>query len=291
MKHLDVKRAKEEVSRIVKCSYCGKEIYLPFKCPYCGQYFCAEHRLPENHNCPEIWRAKAPKREVVARPSQEVTYSYPLTYQTQVSREKAIFFSLTELKHIAIGTLLVFMVGLSPCISQFIFYGTITPKELIIFIVLALILSVSFLLHELAHKIVAQIQGLWAEFRLIFFGALLTLISIFTPFFKIISPGAVVMAGLSKIDEVGKTAFAGPLTNMIIATFLIPLLNFGSLGIFSLAAAYGAWINSFMAFFNLIPFGIMDGLKVLLWDKRVWAAAFVISIILMVYTGMIFFRV
>ena len=25
---------------------------LPFKCPYCGKYFCIEHRLPENHNCP-----------------------------------------------------------------------------------------------------------------------------------------------------------------------------------------------------------------------------------------------
>ena len=277
MKHLDVKRAKEEVSRIVKCSYCGKEIYLPFKCPYCGQYFCAEHRLPENHNCPEIWRAKAPKREVVARSSQEVTYSYPLTYQTQVSREKAIFFSLTELKHIAIGILLVFMVGFSPyfylrCMETALTLGTV--------------LAFSFILHELAHKITAQIEGLWAEFRLIFSGALLTLISIFTPPFfpKIISPGAVIMAGISTTNKVGKTALAGPLTNLAIAAILVPFINLPTP--WYLVVALGAWINSFMAFFNLIPFGVMDGLKVLLWDKRVWAAAFVISIILMVYTGM-----
>ena len=278
MKHLDVKRAKEEVSRIVKCSYCGKEIYLPFKCPYCGQYFCAEHRLPENHNCPEIWRAKAPKREVVARSSQEVTYSYPLTYQRQVSREKAIFFSLTELKHIAIGTLLVFMVGLSPYIYE--------GRSIQAFIILGLVLSASFVLHELAHKVAAQLQGLWAEFRLMLFGALLTLISIFIPFFKIISPGAVVIAGLSSIDKIGKTAFAGPFTNMLIAVILAPLTSFPLPPYLLLVVAFGAWINSFMAFFNLIPFGVMDGLKVLLWDKRVWAAAFVISIILMVYTGM-----
>ena len=35
-----------------KCEQCGKEIALPFKCNYCGHYFCVEHRLPENHNCP-----------------------------------------------------------------------------------------------------------------------------------------------------------------------------------------------------------------------------------------------
>ena len=273
------------MSRIVKCSYCGKEIYLPFKCPYCGQYFCAEHRLPENHACPEIWRAKAPKREIVARSSQEVAYSYPLTYQTQVSRGKTIFFSLTELKHIAIGVLLVFMVGLSPCI-----YSIRSFKGLGVFVVLGLILSASFILHELAHKIVAQIQGLWAEFRLMMFGALLTLISIFTPFFKIISPGAVVIAGFSTMEKVGKTALAGPLTNILIAAVLIPFMSFPLPSYFPLAVVYyGAWINSFMAFFNLIPFGVMDGLKVMLWNKGVWITVFTISIALMIYTGLFIF--
>lgn len=271
------------MSRIVKCSYCGEEVYLPFKCPYCGQYFCAEHRLPENHNCPELWRAKAPRKEIVARPSppQEAAYSHPLTYQAQVSREKVIFFSLTELKHIIIGTLLVFLVGLSPYLYKRLL-GTFT--------ILGIVLSISFILHELAHKVAAQLQGLWAEFRLMLHGALLTLMSIFTPFFKIISPGAVVIAGLSSIDKVGKTALAGPLTNIMIAIILAPLLNFEIFGIFGVAVAYGAWINSFMAFFNLIPFGVMDGLKVLLWDKRMWALTFAISIILMIYTGYIGMR-
>jgi len=36
-----------------KCEYCGKEVELPFKCNFCGNYFCLEHRLPENHNCPD----------------------------------------------------------------------------------------------------------------------------------------------------------------------------------------------------------------------------------------------
>jgi len=35
-----------------KCERCQKEVELPFKCNFCGHYFCLEHRLPENHNCP-----------------------------------------------------------------------------------------------------------------------------------------------------------------------------------------------------------------------------------------------
>jgi len=39
---------------MAKCEYCGKEVDLPFKCPFCGHYFCIEHRLPENHDCPNL---------------------------------------------------------------------------------------------------------------------------------------------------------------------------------------------------------------------------------------------
>lgn len=36
---------------MARCEYCGKEVYLPYKCKYCGGIFCAEHHLPENHDC------------------------------------------------------------------------------------------------------------------------------------------------------------------------------------------------------------------------------------------------
>ena len=36
---------------MARCDVCGKEVTLPFRCKYCGGTFCAEHRLPENHNC------------------------------------------------------------------------------------------------------------------------------------------------------------------------------------------------------------------------------------------------
>jgi hypothetical protein len=35
----------------LQCEICGKEDALTFHCNYCGGYFCAEHHLPETHNC------------------------------------------------------------------------------------------------------------------------------------------------------------------------------------------------------------------------------------------------
>lgn len=56
---------------MVNCSFCGRKIegYSFWRCHYCGEYFCGEHRLPENHNCigvPRDWdtyREERAKRE------------------------------------------------------------------------------------------------------------------------------------------------------------------------------------------------------------------------------------
>ena len=37
-----------------ECEKCGIKDALVFHCNYCGGYFCAEHHLPESHNCPRI---------------------------------------------------------------------------------------------------------------------------------------------------------------------------------------------------------------------------------------------
>ena len=38
----------------MKCQLCKEEVFLPYKCSYCGQYFCDDHRLPEQHQCPGL---------------------------------------------------------------------------------------------------------------------------------------------------------------------------------------------------------------------------------------------
>jgi Zn-dependent protease len=263
----------------MKCQKCGKEIFLPFRCPYCGGYFCAEHRLPENHDCPRIELARAPKREtkpIIAQ--KQKPYEYTISYSPRFQAKK-FQFSQKELKHLTVGALLVMGVGIS-FIPQILGLSVLTRPEILLS--LAIIFTPAFLLHEIAHKLSAQRYGLWAEFRLTLFGALITLLSMIPfAFFKIISPGAVMIAGTITRKQAGKTALAGPLTNITLSTVFTPVA-IGTSGTIAIITGFGAWINAIIAIFNLIPFSIMDGLKVFRWNKVAWILAFAASLILTV---------
>lgn len=261
----------------MKCQKCGKDFFLPFRCPYCGGYFCSEHRLPENHDCPRMELARAPKKETrLTIVQKQKPYEYTITYSPRLP-SKIFWFSRRELTHLTIGALLVMGVGLS-FIPQILGPPELTRPEILLG--LAIIFTFAFLIHEIAHKLSAQRYGLWAEFRLTLFGALLTLVSMLPfPFFKIISPGAVMITGAITKKEAGKTALAGPLTNITLST-LFTAVAVSAYGTIYIIAVFGAWINSIIALFNLIPFGIMDGFKVLRWNKAAWVLAFAASLIL-----------
>lgn len=201
-------------------------------------------------------------------------YEYTVTYTPFGIKPKRFWFSQTELKHLTLSALLVMGVGL----SWVLLLGWNFPPEILI--IMALVFTFVFFSHEIVHKIVAQHYGLWAEFRLTLFGALITLLSIFSPF-KIVSPGAVMIAGTSSKATVGKTAVAGPLTNIVFCavsfafTFFLPRFSD-----FFVVAVFSAAFNAFIAVLNLIPIGILDGRKVFEWNKIVWAAVFSCSIAL-----------
>jgi len=241
----------------MKSQKCGTETFLPFRCPYCGGYFCIDHRLPENHECPKIITSRAPAEEewVQARETWKPLY-YTITYIPIETAKPKIHFSVKEITHLAVAALLVLGIGISLGTSQEVIQKIGGIPTLFAFAVLVM---ASFLIHELAHKITAQKSGLWAEFRIMLFGLILTAISIVLPLFKIISPGAVVVSGLTSKRNLGKISIAGPLTNILLSigflftAFLTPINNF--LYLFRLSFAINAWI----AFINLIPFGTLDG--------------------------------
>ena len=39
-----------------KCDVCGEEVSMPYHCRHCGGTYCAEHRLPESHDCTGLER-------------------------------------------------------------------------------------------------------------------------------------------------------------------------------------------------------------------------------------------
>ena len=163
--------------------------------------------------------------------------------------------SKTELLHLTVATILVTAVGLS--LNG---YRHFSWQFLAIFIS-------AFLVHELAHKFLAQYYGSWAEFRAQISGLLITAISALPIMpFKFIAPGAV-MVGLSDRDKFGRVALIGPLTNLVMGfSFLLMSLFYSSSPYFAIGASFNGWI----ALFNLIPFGVLDGQKILDWNKLVW---------------------
>jgi Zn-dependent protease len=230
--------------------------------------------------------ARAPKKEtqpiiVQKQKPYEYTISYSPRFQATTFR-----FSRKELKHLTVGALLVMGVGIS-FIPQIPGFSVLVTPEILLS--LAIIFTFAFLLHEIAHKLSAQHYGLWAEFRLTLFGALITLLSMLPfAFFKIISPGAVMIAGSITRKQAGKTALSGPLTNITLSTIFIVVIISTS-NIVQIIAVFGALINAIIAIFNLIPFSIMDGLKVFRWNKVVWALIFTASLILTVVSYYYFY--
>jgi Zn-dependent protease len=261
----------------LKCERCGVEVDLPFQCTYCERYYCPAHRLPENHECSETWRMRAIRS---ARTSvAPVQVAYDAQSVLMHPRTLSVRFGGTETKHLIVGTALVTAAGVS------FFRNDPFTAGVLGLVIASILFSLGFILHELAHKYVAQSCGLWAEFRLNMMGVMLTALSIVSPL-KFIAPGAVVISGFADKDRMGKTAFAGPVVNVIITAALLIVMPLFTRDI-SFALLAGAAINAFLALFNLIPFSVFDGLKVFRWNKQYWAALFLVSLALMVYTNFV----
>ncbi len=174
---------------------------------------------------------------------------------TSLLRAIKIKSSKTELLHLLVATLIVTAVGLS--LSG---YRHISWQFLVIFIS-------AFLVHEFAHKFLAQYYGSWAEFRAQMYGLIITAISALPIIpFKFIAPGAV-MVGLSDRNKFGRVALVGPLTNLVMGfSFLMSAYLYPHYSYLYAGASFNAWI----AMFNLLPFGVLDGQKIFDWNKIAW---------------------
>lgn len=263
----------------MRCQYCGSETALPFKCPFCGRYFCAEHRLPELHACQNISRVITCVESGVVGVREIKKGNYSRRFFRWIWTLP--HFSKIEIIHLALGVLVVALVGLS--------IGEYFHVNLLSLLYVVVIFILTFLLHEIAHKVVAEHYGLWAEFRLSPLGVILTVASIFLPVVKIVSPGAVVISGEADKGVVGRVSLSGPLTNMLLSIeFLILSLIVGYPPL-KMIFTWGFIVNAFVSFFNLIPFSILDGRKIHWWNKYIWVLSFMISLILMIIAVIITF--
>lgn len=166
------------------------------------------------------------------------------------------------------------------------------PSEYALFVrwfVLSLVtVGVGFLLHELAHKVVAVRFGQTAAFRADY-GMLGLAVVAALAGFLFAAPGAVVHSGYVTERENGLIAVAGPITNVVLAVLFAPVFFIAARGGFLWSVGQiGLIVNAGLAVFNMIPFGPLDGRKVVDWSVIVFglvllgclfvgAAAFVVA--------------
>ena len=157
-------------------------------------------------------------------------------------------------------------------------------EELLAFIPISFLgIVTAFFVHEISHKFMAQKYGLWSEFRMYPMGLLLALfLAVFTGF-VFAAPGAVMFRGKTRTFETGRIAAAGPIANIVIAMVTLPLYLFVFFETSTLGQIVGfiCLINAFLATFNLLPFGPLDGVKVIRWNATVWIILLIIAVVML----------
>jgi len=69
--------------------------------------------------------------------------------------------------------------------------------------------------------------------------------------------------------------------NLVLAVVFLPIYLGGvglSVGLLATLGQLGIIVNLFLAAFNLVPFGPLDGKTVIAWSKPVWLLAFLLSV-------------
>lgn len=159
----------------------------------------------------------------------------------------------------------------------------------ILLAILLLVAAIAIIPHEIAHRQVARMNGCESRFVLSFTGFMVTtfvnLVMGLIGFGPIIFISGYTVSNcrffsISR-DLEGKIAAAGPLTNIVIAIVSFILLVFVHSNIvLSFFLSLLVSFNSFVAFFNLLPLGQLDGFKIFRWNTIIWIILFLLSIIL-----------
>lgn len=164
-------------------------------------------------------------------------------------------------------------------------YPSLSPERMII---VAFGVGTGFLLHELAHKFTALRYGYAADYEASPVGLLLAIgLSIITSGeFVFAAPGAVMIRGkkvayspfeyqwnsLQTAKEFAYISVSGAVVNLVLAvSFFVASFFVLPSGLPYAVLRTAAFINVFLAGFNMIPFGPLDGAKVWRYKPVLWA--------------------
>lgn len=171
--------------------------------------------------------------------------------------------------------------GTSLAFAIFLVGGNILSMGFLTFLLVAAVTcGIGFVLHELAHRIVARRYGAEAHFIANNPWLLLSIVIAFASIF-IAAPGAVWHRGYLTARQGGLIALAGPVTNLVLAVLflllglILPLNDF-----WLIMVRVGYQINAWLGLFNMIPAGPFDGAKVLNWNQVVFGITVAVALVL-----------
>lgn len=198
-----------------------------------------------------------------------------------------IRFSRTELLHIlgAVAVLtLCFAIVVRCSDGSCSISERLLPRPIDVVAALVAVAS-GFVLHELAHKVVAQRYGHWAEFRAQFVNLLVSYGIALGTGLLLAAPGAVLIQGQVTRRENGIISLVGPATNFLIAAIAWPFA-WSADPSRPLPHIMGvvAFANALLCVFNLIPISPLDGKKVIRWSKPAYFASLGMAVLLFLAT-------
>jgi len=189
-------------------------------------------------------------------------------------------YSMTEVRDITIAVLVLSFAFYMILSGGSHLYPDRTANALALFGVSLLLVLTSFMLHELAHKVVAQRYGAWAEFRVYPFGLMIALVFSFMGFL-FAAPGAVYIDGAIDEERNGKISAAGPMANLVIGG-VATVLWFLTDGLASQIFGLLAYLNAFFAAFNLLPIHPLDGSKIYGWNAPLYIGMFAAAAVILI---------
>lgn len=150
------------------------------------------------------------------------------------------------------------------------------------FLVYLGVVVIAFMGHELSHKYTAIKLGFHSEYRMWPQGLLLALVMAVATGGRMLfaAPGAVYFASRWAFQshpsrkDVGKIGASGPAFNIVAGSASLIALWFTRLDFFLPLAMFNLWL----AIFNLIPFGPIDGAKILRWDPKIWGSMVALAV-------------
>src|SRR5207245_7398881 len=132
------------IRQLDRCRVCGAEEFIPYVCRYCGGAHCVLHRLPENHECPNIQQARAPRPYIRSERKGAMRTLRPL------SVPRLAKFSTISGRELS--SLLVAWVVLGVSFSISYLFNGVSPIDFVIIFPLTLVLvGTGFIGHDLAH--------------------------------------------------------------------------------------------------------------------------------------------